>query len=115
MEDVNLLLQGSDLVFYHYLVDTHYSSSAAARTGMSARTPIITSNSPMFADLLDKIPNFLYTTMNNITELVQKLLVYERNKNSEELVEEYRKYVEKCSPEKIAKKYHRYYKKLMGD
>ena len=117
IEDVNLLLQGSDLIFYHYLVDSHYSSSAAARAGISALTPIITSDSPMFKDLLDKIPNFMYSSMNNIRALVQRLLIHEANKDSENkaLIEEYKKYIEKNTPEKIAGQYHKYYKKLIGD
>lgn len=114
METVNLFLQCVDLIFYHYFVNTHYSASAAARTGISAYAPLLTSDSLMFADLIEAIPEFLHCKINNIKEFLQKILIFKESDPSN-LCRSLEAYMNKNTPDLILKKYLDLYRKLVKE
>jgi len=111
MEDVMTYLYASNVILYPYLVDTHYSASAAVRTGLASKRLCLCSNSTMFEDL-DKAA--LKFKMNDPKALADKLLYAYKDKNKmKNAIVRAMTLVNKTTPDKIAQKHLDLYKTLL--
>ncbi|RLG45165.1 MAG: hypothetical protein DRN81_02635 [Thermoproteota archaeon] len=111
MEDVMTYLYASNVILYPYLVDSHYSASAAVRTGLASKRLCLCSNSTMFEDLGNAVLKF---KMNDPKSLADKLLYAYRDKNKmKNAIVGAASLVNKTTPDKIAEMHLSLYKSLL--
>lgn len=109
IEEVVERLSTCDALVFDYSVAHWSSASAAIRTAMMAKVPIICSESPMFTEFIQG-KHVLKVPFGDNQALIQALLTLRNDPAlGEKLVENCQSYCDTCSPERVARRWDRIY------